>query len=47
MNIINYQQPVGQSAVKYVQELWMKGPHSGPLYDDYSLTGTFIEGLRQ
>lgn len=46
MHMKNFKQSAEPSTVEYGQTLWTKAPCSGPVYDECSLKGTFIEGLR-
>lgn len=46
MDIVNFKQPVGQSAVEYPQALWTEALRGGPVFDEYHLKAEFIKGLK-
>lgn len=46
MNFTDSRKPAGQTAVENVQVLQPKALLFWPVYDEYGVKGTFIEGLR-
>lgn len=44
---VSLKQPARQSALEYVQPFWSNALRCGPIYDEYRLKATFIEGLIQ
>lgn len=47
MNTMNFKQPAKQSALEYVQELWMKAVRCEPVYNGYCLKEISVEGLKK
>lgn len=47
MDIINFKQPTVQRAFEYLYALWTEALCCRPVYDAFSITGTFIEKLEQ
>lgn len=47
MEKINFKQPAGQNTIEYAQDLWTKALRYRPIFGEYRLKGTVIEGLKQ